>query len=384
MRWFWILGLVALSEAMILVPLTKITTLREILRERDLLQQFLELNPYTVTYSRFHGAQDPDVAVQPLMNHLDMAYVGTISIGTPPQNFKLIFDTGSTDTWVPSIYCDSLACANHNVFNPMESTTFKFVGQPMSIKYGTGSMKGFTVKDTVTIAGIEVEQEFGLSIQEPGHFLVSLPFDSILGLAYPALGTEGITPIFDTLWKGGHIAEGIFAFYLSNNGQNGSVAMFGGVDKSYYKGELNWVPLSTPLFWQVTIDHISMEGMTVACRDGCQAILDTGTSLLVGPYMDIYNIHSLIKAQKSLNGEYVVDCEAVHTLPDIVFAINGINYTVPASAYTLQQGNLCYIRLQQQLSGQPAQSWVLGDVFLRQYFSVYDRENNRIGLAPAA
>ncbi|XP_006899951.1 PREDICTED: pepsin F-like [Elephantulus edwardii] len=282
MRWFWILGLVALSEAMILVPLTKITTLRESLRERDLLQQFLELNPYTVTYSRFHGPQDPDVAVQPLRNYLDMSYAGAISIGTPPQNFQVIFDTGSTDTWVPSIYCDSLACANHNAFNPLASTTFKFVGHPMSIKYGTGSMKGFTGNDTIKRS-------------------------------------------------------------------------------------------------------ISMEGMTVACRDGCQAILDTGTSLLVGPYMDIYNIHSLIKAQKSLNGGYVVDCEAVHTLPDIVFAINGINYTVPASAYTLQvRGrNLCY----SEFLPQPFildQAWILGDVFLRQYFSVYDRENNRIGLAPAA
>ncbi|XP_006899952.1 PREDICTED: pepsin F-like [Elephantulus edwardii] len=384
MRWFWILGLVALSEAMILVPLTKVTTLQESLWERDLLQQFLELNPYTITYSHFHGAQVPDVAVQTLRNYLEMSYVGTISIGTPPQTFQVLFDTGSTDTWVPSIYCNSLACTNHNAFNPLASTTFKFVGQQMSIKYGTGSMKGFTGNDTIKIAGIEVEQEFGVSTSKPGNFLVSLPFDGILGLVYPALGMNSTTPIFDTLWKGGHIAEGIFAFYLSSNGENGSVAMFGGVDKSYYKGELNWVPLSRPLFWQVTMDRISMEGMTVACRDGCQAILDTGTSLLVGPYMDIYNIHSLIKAQKSLNGEYVVDCEAVHTLPDIVFAINGINYTVPASTYTQQYGKWCYSNFEQPPSDLLKQNWILGDAFLRLYFSVYDREKNRIGLAPAA
>ncbi|CAD7670228.1 unnamed protein product [Nyctereutes procyonoides] len=387
MKWFGVLGLVALSECLVTIPLTRIKSMRENLREKDKLKDYLEKHPYNLAY-KFVESVDPDTGVyyESMRNYLDLAYVGTIRIGTPPQEFKVIFDTGSSDLWVPSIYCSSPACANHNVFNPLLSTTFRVSGRPIHLQYGSGTMSGFLAYDTVQFEGlVDESQAFGLSLREPGKFMEYAVFDGILGLAYPSLSLQGTIPIFDNLWKKGLISQELFAFYLSKKEEEGSVVMFGGVDHSYYRGDLNWVPVSKPFYWQLSMDSISMNGAVIACSGGCEAIIDTGTSLLIGPSSVVLNIQKIINAKQSYSGEYMIDCNTINTLPDIVFTINGINYPVPASAYIREgQEGTCYSNFDEGRGGLfVSDSWILGDVFLRLYFTVFDRGNDTIGLAPA-
>ncbi|EGW14442.1 Pepsin F [Cricetulus griseus] len=161
--------------------------------------------------------------------------------------------------------------------------------------------------------------------------------------------------------------------------------MLGGVDPSYYSGDLHWVPVSKPSYWQLALDSISVNGEVIACEGGCQGIMDTGTSLLTGPRNSILNIHNLIGAKASSDGEYVLRCDTINTLPDIVFTIDVVTYPVPASAYIWKgHSHNCYSNFEEG-KGDPSDSemWVLGDVFLRLYFTVFDRASNRIGLAPA-
>ncbi|XP_044871269.1 pepsin A-like [Mauremys mutica] len=381
MKWLLLLSLVALSQCRVTkVSLKKGKSLRQNLKDHGLLEDFLKKHPRNLASKYFPNLANK-AASEPLTNYMDAEYYGTISIGTPAQDFSVIFDTGSSNLWVPSVYCSSPACTNHKRFNPSDSSTYQATSENVSVQYGTGSMTGILGYDTVQVSSIvDTHQIFGLSETEPGSFFYYAPFDGILGLAFPSISSSGATPVFDNMMNEGLVSQDLFSVYLSSDDQSGSFVMFGGIDSSYYSGNLNWIPLSNETYWQITMDSITMNGETIACSGGCQAIIDTGTSLLVGPSTGISNIKSYIGAD---NGTVRISCSATSSLPNIVFTINGIEFPVPASAYIIDSSGSC----SPGFEGIPTsygQQWTLGDVFIRQYYVVFDRANNQVGLAPVA
>ncbi|KAM9763974.1 pregnancy-associated glycoprotein 2-like [Dama dama] len=383
MKWLGLLGLVALSECMVIIPVMQMKTMRETLRERNLLTDFSEEHPYSLSQN---ATNDQNIIYHPLRNYKDFVYVGTIAIGTPPQEFTVMFDTGSSDLWVPSTHCHSLSCLTHNLFNPHKSTTFKLLDNPVDLIYASGRINGVLGQDIIQIGNLlHFNQTFALSQKQSKHFFQNAPFDGILGLGFPSLAIQGTTPLFDNLKNLGLIPYPLFAFYLSCWRENGSVVMFGGVDHSYHTGKLNWVPVSRTHYWQITMGRISMNGKVIACKRGCQAILDTGTTFLLGPSRRIAKIHRLIHVRPFESLQYTVPCNTTSTLPPLIFTIKGIDYPVPAQAYIHKNSEgLCYSTFRNGKQHEnEAETWVLGNAFLRLYFSVYDREKYRIGLAPA-
>nr|XP_005911511.1 PREDICTED: pepsin F-like [Bos mutus] len=258
----------------------------------------------------------------------------------------------------------------HSLFNPRTSTTFKLLNNIIDLIYASGRIKGVLGQDIIQPEAIQ-------------KFFQNAPFDGILGLGFPSLAIQGTTPHFDNLKKLGLIPYPLFAFYLSSWRENGSVLMFGGVDHSYHTGKLNWVPVSRTHYWQITIGRISMNGKLIACKRGCQAIMDTG--ILLGPSRHIAKIQRLIRIRPFGSLQYTVPCNITSTLPPLIFTIKGIDYPVPAQAYIHKSSQgLCYSTFQNgKQQKNEAETWVLGNSFLRLYFSVYDREKYRIGLAPA-
>ncbi|XP_042655970.1 cathepsin E isoform X1 [Tyto alba] len=356
-----------------------------------------------------------------------MEYFGQISIGTPPQNFTVIFDTGSSNLWVPSVYCVSKACAEHTKFQPSQSSTYQAIGTPFSIQYGTGSLTGVIGSDQVIVEGLTVSnQQFAESVSEPGKAFLDAEFDGILGLAYPSLAVDGVTPVFDNMMAQNLVELPMFSVYLSTNPESslGGELLFGGFDPSRFTGTLNWVPVTQQGYWQIQLDNIQLGGTVTFCVDGCQAIVDTGTSLITGPTKDIKELQSYIGAT-AVDGEvtarvgrggggqspgtptlpggtsraaaplscpavsqYVVECSNLNVMPDVTFTINGLPYTLGAQAYTLTEYSdgmaFCTSGFQGMDIAPPAGPlWILGDVFIRQFYSVFDRGNNRVGLAPA-
>ncbi|NXL25454.1 PEPE protein, partial [Setophaga kirtlandii] len=237
------------------LPLERGKKLRDVLREKNLLHQFFQHHHHDIGTKFPHALPNgTGAATEPLLNALDVEYYGTISIGTPPQDFSVVFDTGSSDLWVPSVSCPSLACQTHRMFDPAQSSSYKSTGLSLSIHYGTGEMEGTVGMDTVTVASlVDTNQLFGLSTAEPGQFFVHVQFDGILGLGYPNLAADGITPVFDNLVNQSLLQENLFSVYLSREAA-GSVVIFGGIDESYFTGPIHWIPVSYQGYWQISMD----------------------------------------------------------------------------------------------------------------------------------
>ncbi|NXN45132.1 PEPC protein, partial [Rhinoptilus africanus] len=148
--------------------------------------------------------------------YLQSFYFGEISVGTPPQNFLVLFDTGSANLWVPSTYCQTPACGNHARFNPSLSSTFSGIGVTYSLSYGFGDVLVALGYDTVTIQNLVIRnQELGLSLNEPSSPFYYLDFDGILGMAYQGVGISGFNTLMQNMWQQNQLDEPIFSFYYS-------------------------------------------------------------------------------------------------------------------------------------------------------------------------
>ncbi|KAG6521001.1 hypothetical protein ZIOFF_018066 [Zingiber officinale] len=126
---------------------------------------------------------------------MNVQYFGEIGIGTPPQKFTVIFDTGSSNLWVPSSQCYfSLACYFHPKYKSELSSTYQRNGKSASIHYGTGVIS---------------------ATKEPGLTFLVAKFDGILGLgcAMNRCGKEVEFVLF-----GFEILVLVFAYYYGVEG----------------------------------------------------------------------------------------------------------------------------------------------------------------------
>ncbi|NXP14330.1 PEPA protein, partial [Thinocorus orbignyianus] len=268
---------------------------------------------------------------------------------------------------------------NHDRFNPSRSSTFIGTNESLYIAYGTGSMSGVLGYDTVTVANIEVlNQIFGLAETEPGAFFYYTPFDGILGLAFPSIASSGATPVFDNMMMQNLVAKDLFSVYLSKEGESDSFILFGAIDPYYTANGITWIPLSAETYWQITMNSVTISGRAIACAFGCQAIVDTGTSLLAVPERTLTVILRILGASSS----GLISCSSVSRLPSIIFHINGKAFPVPPSAYVMKSDGYCTVGFQgMDVPTESGELWILGDVFIREYYVIFNRATNMVGLS---
>jgi hypothetical protein len=370
----------------------------------------------------------------------DVVYVADITIGTPPQTFSVVMDTGSANLWVPGaecggggggscgtqcqgflcqFTCDKSCCSStfesqfmykaspnavaknpctgKHLFDGAKSSTYEKDGQTFSIQYGTGSCSGYIANDNVCLGDLCTKNGFGVATKLAAFF-ADQPMDGILGLAFQDLAVDKIKPPVQTMIDNKQLPNPLFTVWMKEThaeNETGGEITLGDYDTTHCASHIDWVPLSKALYYQVTLQGVRVgasqafgEELVLQPTDakGSEAISDTGTSLIAGPQEQIQQIADKLGGKlDQQQGVYIVDCNTAKTLPDVIFTLDGKDYPVTAKNYVdvlSPEDPRCFIGFQPFRSAFGPQ-WILGDCWIREYCQIYDMGNKRLGLAKA-
>ncbi|GFN84909.1 cathepsin d [Plakobranchus ocellatus] len=356
-----------------------------------------------------------------LKNYYDEIYYGTITIGTPGQEFNVVFHTETAITWVPSTsksfrqslreFAESFDVGQRstrqdpnrenqrtsNKYDNKLSRTYSSNGKPFVVPSGLGAASGFCSQDDMEIAGAMTYcQIFGEATLEPNEMFSDSMIDGILGLGLNSFSIGEELTVLDNMVNQGLLPAPIFSFYHSRYGTDDpdSVLTLGGTNPEYYTGEFTFVDLSRPDRWQFEIDRVKFsDGVGTDYGQKFEAVLDTGSSFIVGPKDDVDELHAWLGA-KTLEGDptlYVFEryqLERLEMLPDLEFIVSGQKLTMTSRDYICKFEDPVTGQFYSGITGKEFKEdespvWILGLNFLRTFYTQFDKGNLRVGFAKA-
>lgn len=309
------------------------------------------------------------------------AYWGTVNIGTPPQEFKVIFDTGSGNLILPAKGCDMPGCDPHKKYDAKASTSAAQVvnerGEGSTeISFGTGQISGDYYKDKFCIGdALCTEARFIAANEQSPEPFEETPFDGILGLGFKDLSMGKGFNIVDDLEDSNQLPQGTFAFFLSDDGS--SEITFGGYRPELVASDIVWAKVDRESYWQVGVDDIAFDNeVTGLCNGGCQVAVDTGTSMLAGPSDLVDQLSTKLEAKD--------DCSNFDTLPAIGFKVgNKVLNLAPEDYMDTSPGECSFSLMSLDVPPPKGPLFIFGDPFLRRFVTIYDRSGPRVGFAVA-
>ncbi|KAJ7729948.1 acid protease [Mycena metata] len=315
---------------------------------------------------------------------------GTISVGTPKkgtakQNFLIDFDTGSADLWVPSSSCSSLGCFGKSKYNPSSSSTSSSKPYKFSIEYADGSTaSGPVYSDTVTVAGITATNQWFAAMTTLSSSWFTAPCDGIMGMGLLPISGLQQNPFVQNAKSEGAIAVGQFSFYLANTG---SELYIGGTDTKKYTGAIEFHSINTTTgLWQPTNGQAKVGSTTVST--GLQPIIDSGTTLMYCPPALVQQIYAQVPGAKVFEADEGLWSYPCASPPKISFNWGGKDWTVSAANLNLgttkARSTDCVSALAGLDIGFGANVCILGDAFMRNFYSVFDLDQQTVGFAALA
>ncbi|CAO3681008.1 unnamed protein product [Umbelopsis ramanniana] len=351
------------------------------------------------------------------LNYDDGLLVGTALVGNPPQQFEILFDTGSGLTWVPSSECKSGNCKNHEGYKANQSSSSVNTGQTYKLSYGQGQCIDAKIyRDTVSVGGFTViDQQFGAATRVSGFDTPS--FLGVFGLGdfstdggYYLNSTGKPNTIGSQEIRRRQTAPGSASYasnaFMANNGytspQFGTYVtsaptgfgkrwhtkghfVFGGVDHTVYKGKIAYFPLvdscddQSSRFWKIPLSCVKFGDVDIKLHPNSNAAISTGTSFLSAPIKQADKIHDAINAQYDPSSNvYKIDCDKIDYLPDLVFTFSGYTVKLPSSQWTSRKGDQCNTLIRRSSSDK---NWILGGAFSNSFYTIFDLGGERVGLA---
>lgn len=308
-------------------------------------------------------------------------YYGEITLGNPAQKFEVIFDTGSSDLWVASETCDD-SCGRHAKYDSSASSTYIANGTAFNIMYGSGPVSGFESVDDMDMGGLKVKSQMFAEVTDASGLGIAYKlgkFDGILGLAFPQLSVNKVPTCFQNVVSQGLVDVAQFSFYLGDSRMDKGELVFGGYDEAHFTGDITWVNLLSATYWEITMGGMNVGGTSYGTDS--KAIVDSGTSLLTGPSDAVADIAKQLGGKEIVAGEYLVPCN-YDTMPNFDFVIDGKTYTLEPKDYLIPNGDECLLGMIGLDIPRPnGPLFILGDVFMRKYYTIFDTANERVGFA---
>jgi len=149
---------------------------------------------------------------------------------------------------------------------------------------------------------------------------------------------------------------------------------------------IGWNKVTKKGYWQVAMDGAGPFANPLAVKGPVQALIDSGTSFIVGDPVNVKAFYDAIPGSKDATasvaaGYYTVPCD---NLPTGSLTFGGVTYPIDPKYFNLgavaKGSNDCI----GALIGTSQGFWIVGDVFLRNVYSVFDFGKDQVGFAQLA
>lgn len=324
------------------------------------------------------------------------------------ETLNVVFDTGSTNLWMASTLCKTRQCSEgRKRYDHLLSTTYASPEEPVTldVKFGTAELSGPQAIDNFHIGPFTIKRQvFGMIEEEGGSTFADLALEGIVGLAFPSMGAVGSKAFFDSVIQQHVLAHNEFSFiFASTDGKDTAAILWGGVDPRLHSEPIRMVPVVQPHYWA-----LALHGFKIGDKD----VIEPSNSWRSRLGSANFNQRSIMRRhhRKSHDVKLVVDtgtnsftasskvyetiakmvpdtnCEGAKKYPNITFTLQDsagdyFDLVVPPTEYMgIAASNDCQLAFMPLDVHEPwGPAIILGETFLRNYLTVFDRGDGSDG-----